>query len=153
MIRQFHPDDAAPCVEVVHACIRFDPWLSRELRELLIAAESAATLRERAKLHYVAVEESEGRIGGVGGIDLNEIRLLFVDPGRQGTGIGGALLGHLEALAPPALFPDVFVYATPSAEGFYRSRGYAARGRHGFDVRGTTIPTVFMVKDLRRPRP
>jgi GNAT superfamily N-acetyltransferase len=153
MIRQFRPEDAAGCIDVVRACIRFDRCLAPDLRDLLLEAETAASLCERAARHYLAVDESGDRITGVGGVELNEIRILYVDPGRQGAGIGSALLGHLEELVPSALFRDVFVYAIPSAEGFYRARGYAARGVHAFQAGGAVIKTVFMVKDLRPARP
>jgi GNAT superfamily N-acetyltransferase len=84
----------------------------------------------------------------VGGIDLNEIRLLFVAPEYQRRGIGSTLLGHLETLVPPALFSDIFVYAAPGAEDFYRANGYRPKGDHRFMVGETAMPTIFMTKKL-----
>jgi len=57
---------------------------------------------------------------------------------------------HLKALAPPALFREIFVYASLPAERFYRTAGYHPRGSHAFELHGALIPTLFMVK--RQPR-
>ncbi len=147
-IRQFQPDDAGPTAEVVRACIRLDQTIPQAAREELVLIESPATMIEHSRLYYLAVCASGEKIVGVAGLDMNEIRLLFVDPEHQRLGIGTRLLQHLEGFVPPALFADVFVYAAPGAVGFYRLHGYEPRGDHGFMVAGQTVPTVFMTKRL-----
>ena len=149
VIRQFEPRDAAACCELIQDCIRRDRLLHPELRRALLAAESPDTMRRRAASFYLAVYETDGAALGIGGVEMNEIRLLFVSPDRQGEGIGRSLLQHLEAMVPPALFQDVFVYSTPGAAPFYRKQGYEARGPHTFDVAGEPLETVFMVKPVR----
>jgi GNAT superfamily N-acetyltransferase len=103
---------------------------------------------KRAGLFYVAVYESVGGVLGCGGLDLNELRLLHVAPGQQGRGIGTALLAHLEGMVPPVLFADIFVYASLSAKGFYRSRGYHEGGEYSFACDGESIRTIFMTKRI-----
>ncbi len=105
-------------------------------------------MRLRSTLFYVAVEESGGEIAGVAGLELNEIRLLFVAPGRQREGIGSALLEHLESMVPQAVFREIFLYASPGAAGFYESQGYNSRGRHNFENHEIILPTIFMSKML-----
>jgi hypothetical protein len=58
------------------------------------------------------------------------------------------LLGHLEALVPPALFADIFVYSAPGAAGFYQAHGFRSRGKHAFNVGDYVVPTIFMTKKL-----
>jgi GNAT superfamily N-acetyltransferase len=148
IIRQYQPEDADPASNLARACLMLDPLMPPAVKEVLIRAESPAIMRERANLFYVAVCVVEGRIAGVAGVDMNEIRLLLVDPEHQHKGIGGLLLHHLESMVPSGLFRDIFVYSTPSAVGFYRVHGYQAGGEHTFHVGGCNIPTTFMTKRL-----
>ncbi len=103
-------------------------------------------MAERAGLYYVAVFDSGNSVLGVGGLDMNEIRLLYVLPEHQGRGVGRALLAHLESMVPPTLFSDIFVYSTFAAVDFYRARGFVACGEHVFDLGGEGLATVFMTK-------
>jgi putative acetyltransferase len=103
---------------------------------------------ERSGLFYLAVEELEGEIAGFGGLDLNEIRLLFVSPHYRHRGVGSAILRHLEDMVPPALFKDIFVYAAPGAVGFYQSAGFRSGGEYVFDFEGFPLSTEFMTRDL-----
>lgn len=148
IIRQFIAEDACASAEVVRACIKLDLTIPPAAREELIFIESPAVMIERSRLYYLAVCELDGNVAGISGLDMNEIRLLFVDPGHQRLGIGSRLLQHLEAFVPPALFHDIFVYSAPDAVGFYHRHGYQTGGEQGFIVAGQTVPTVFMSKRL-----
>jgi GNAT superfamily N-acetyltransferase len=146
MIRQFRPEDADACSELVRASVETDPSLGPEVRRRLLQLETPERMVERARLFYVAVFEEHRTVLAVGAVDLNEIRLLYVTPGRQRMGIGRDLLRHLEAWVPPALFHDIFVYAALPAGGFYRAQGYQSLGEHIIDVDGFPLPTLFMRK-------
>ena len=147
-IRPFEPVDAEACARIVRACIGCDPSMPADLKEHLLRTESAALMCERAKLFYVAVCLLNGRPVALGGLDMNEIRILFVDPAHQRAGIGGTMLEHLEALVPAGLFSDIFVYAVPGTAAFYRARGYQAGGEHAFRSGGHAINTIFMTKAI-----
>jgi GNAT superfamily N-acetyltransferase len=149
IIRPFESQDADACCGLVCACLRTDPGLPPAAREALLLVESPAIMRERAQLFYVAVCVLGDSIAGTGGVDMNEIRFLFVDPAHQRRGVGTYLLRHLETFVPPALFADVYVYSTPTAEGFYRKHGYQPGGQHVYIVSGTDAPVIFMTKKLR----
>ncbi len=149
MIRTMRPEDEHRCCELIRRCLERDPALSQDLRVLLLRLNTPESLHERARLFHTVVLEQEREVAGIGGIDLNEIRLLCVDPNHQRRGIGRRILRYLETLAPPELFRDIFVYASPEAAGFYRENGYTAKGEHVFLVEGLIMQTVFMVKKLR----
>jgi N-acetylglutamate synthase-like GNAT family acetyltransferase len=106
--------------------------------------EMPQSMLERAGLFYIAIFEEETRIVGVAGLDMNEIRLLFVLPDRQRSGIGRALLDHIKAMAPGVLFSDIFVYSSLQSVGFYKACGFAEKGPYEFDIGGETLSTVFM---------
>lgn len=142
------PGDAAACSALVRACIECDPALPAALRDALAHSERPEAMQERARLYYIAVCEMEGRPAGVGAIDWNEIRMLCVAPDLQRRGLGSLVLRHLEAMVPPELFREIFVYASPSASEFYARHGYENCGRHTFEIGRYAIETVFMVKRL-----
>jgi len=148
MIRQFRSEDADACLSLIQESIRRDRQLSFEVREALLRAETPETIHERSTLYYVVVDERGGQIAAVGGVDMNEIRLLFVGVEHRREGIGRALLEHLEEMVPPALFREIFVYAAPAAEAFYRAQGYLPRGAQPFEAHGVVLDTIFMVKPL-----
>ena len=150
MIRQFRPDDAEACSDLIRACILVEDGLSEILRARLVKVENAEAMLERARMYYVAVFESDARVAGVGAVEMNEIRLLYVAPQHQRTGIGRRLLAHLESMVPSVLFPDLFVYSSPAAVGFYRAHGFQLRGQHPFVIEGEELSTVFMTKQTRQ---
>ena len=144
MIRQFQPGDAEACCRLIHACLDNDHSVSSALREKILHAETPGSMNERARLFYVAVYELNNRVLGVAGLDLNEIRLLYVSPEHQRRGIGRALLEHLKPMAPAILFADIFVYSSIRAVGFYKACGFIEKGPFTFDIGGEPLPTVFM---------
>jgi GNAT superfamily N-acetyltransferase len=148
MIRQMQPEDALECSELIRACMEQDSSIPPLLRTELLGREEPEAMLERARLFYVAVCLAGGHLVGVGGIDLNEIRVLCVAPEHQKRGIGRRILQHLETMVPPAFFQEIFVYASPGASGFYQVSGYEARGEHVFTINGHDLKTLFMVKRL-----
>ncbi len=148
MIRQFKDEDAQECSRVLRSCILLDRDIPSSTLDRLLQEESPQLMCKRAALFYLVVYEVDGTIAGLAGLDMNEVRLLYVDPGRQRQGIGRALLEHLERMVPPALFSDIFLYSTPGAESFYRECGYQSLGDHTFDLDGHALPTIFMAKPI-----
>jgi GNAT superfamily N-acetyltransferase len=146
MIRQFQPIDASSSCSLIRACLKGDISLTHSLCEKLCIRQTPQMLLEQARLFYVSVYESDHRILGIAGLDMNEIRLLYVSPEHQGKGIGRALLDHLIPMAPAALFPDIFVYSSLTAVGFYKACGFIKKGPFSFDIDGDTLPTVFMAR-------
>jgi N-acetylglutamate synthase-like GNAT family acetyltransferase len=148
MIRQMRPEDAPECSELIRACMEQDPSIPPLLRTELLRREEPEAMLERARLFYVTVFQAGEHVAGVGGIELNEIRLLCVAPAHRKGGIGRSILQHLETMVPQALFREIFVYASPGASGFYQASGYEARGEHVFTIHGHDLKTIFMVKRL-----
>ncbi|NWG13742.1 MAG: GNAT family N-acetyltransferase [Acidobacteria bacterium] len=148
--RQFRSEDATACSGIICANIEADRSLPPGLLRSLCARMMPDRIEERASLYYIAVCEDTLGVVGVGGLDLNEIRLLAVTPEHQRRGFGRLLLEHLESMVPPVLFGEIFVYSAPVAEGFYLACGYVSGGEHIMEVDGYPIPTTFMTKSLGR---
>jgi N-acetylglutamate synthase-like GNAT family acetyltransferase len=150
MIRQFKVEDASPCCDLIRACVQEDTSLPESVRARILASETPQSVIERASLYYVAVYEWERRIIGLAGLDLNEVRLLFVSPARRRAGIGRALIEHLKAMVPGAFFTDIFVYASTQSVEFYKSCGFIKRGPVEVDVGKGKLDTVFMTFLIRK---
>jgi N-acetylglutamate synthase-like GNAT family acetyltransferase len=99
---------------------------------------------ERARLYYVVVYEAESRILAIAGLDMNEIRLLYVSMEHQRRGIGRILLEHLKGMVPCTLFSEIFAYSTESAVDFYKACGFINKGPFTFDLEGEALQTIFM---------
>ena len=151
MIRAFQKEDLQACIDLIEGCLGLDASLAPSTLARLGQADLFRLIQQSAVLFQLAVYEHEGEVAGIGGVDLNEIRLLYVSPELQGQGIGRTLLEHLENMVPSALFSNIFLYSTPGAEGFYKSRGYESRGEVCFEIEGQTLPTIFMTKPLSVP--
>ncbi len=145
-IRRFRPEDAPRCCRLICDCLDVDPSLPSPLRKKLREGETPRAMAERACLFYLAVYELSGGIVGLAGVDLNEIRLLYVSPERRKSGIGRALLDHVAAMAPGSFFSEIFVYAMPSAVGFYRAMGFEEKGPVSFQIHDEILRTVFMTR-------
>ena len=97
MIRPFRPEDASACCAIIHACLEADASYPPALRGKIRASETPQSMKERAKLFYIAVYEEEDRILGLAGLDMNEIRLLYVSPDSQRRGIGRVAFGAYQS--------------------------------------------------------
>jgi N-acetylglutamate synthase-like GNAT family acetyltransferase len=148
MIRQFQSQDAELCCELMHACLDQDDSFSLALRQTIHGIETPESMIERARLYYLAVCESENRILGLAGLDMNEIRLLCVSPDHQKRGIGRGLLKHIIAMVPDTLFADIFVYSSIKAAGFYKSCGFITKEPVSFQLNGESMSTLFMIYPL-----
>jgi GNAT superfamily N-acetyltransferase len=148
MIRQFRPEDAWVCSAIIASCIQVDRFLNENLRAILLRTEAPERMMERSRLFHVVVSETGSAIYGFGGLELNEIRILYVAPEYHRKRVGSEILRHLESLVPPALFSDIFVYAAPGAVGFYQTHGYRSKGDYYFDIEGESLPTVFMTRPI-----
>ncbi len=76
------------------------------------------------------VAEDAGGIAGFGQLNQadGEVEAVYVLPGRQSEGIGGALLRFLEDAARAAGLERLHLSATLNAVPFYERAGYAGEG-------------------------
>ena len=128
-IRPCHGDERAQILAIVNAAaeayrgvIPADRWHDPYMPAAELDAEIAAGV-------VFWGHEEDGALTGVMGIqpvrDVTLIRHAYVDPARQGAGIGGALLEHLLGLSE-----------TPMLVGTWADAEWAIRfyQRHGFEL-------------------
>ena len=97
-------------------------------------------IADHAHEFIVAVER--GRVAGCVHLDeyapsLAEIRSLAVDPDRQGTGIGSALVAAAERLA--AIRGYATLFAVSNDESFFGKLGYTKRDVPELDVERSEV--------------
>lgn len=121
-----------------------DAVLRRPLGQVLTAAD---TQGEAEQVHIAALEGREV----VGTLLLKPagaamtIRQVAVDPQRQGTGLGAALVRFAEALSRERGVRLVHLHARTSVAGFYKKLGYHREGAPFVEV---GLPHVNMTKRL-----
>lgn len=93
---------------------------------------------------FVAVDD-QGQPMGTASLDVLLIRNVFVDPKRQGIGIGRALMEHLHSLVIKEQAAGVELWASLSSTQFYEKLGYRPTGK----IRdGAFGKTIHMTKSL-----
>lgn len=114
---------------------------------LLSPDSYVAVVREQ----FLVVAEDTGGIAGFGQLNQasGEVDAVYVLPGRQGEGIGGALLRSLEDAARAAGLKRAHLSATLNAVPFYESAGYVGEGDtvHRLPT-GTELQCLRMSKEL-----
>ncbi len=147
-------DDDRPAIWAVHVrairevCSRsYSAEQVASWSGLLSPDSYVAVLRER----FVVVAEDSGGITGFGQLNqaTGEVDAVYVLPGRQREGIGGALLRSLEAAARAAGLKGLQLSATLNAVPFYERAGYCGEGTtvHRLPT-GVELPCVRMSKEL-----
>jgi GNAT superfamily N-acetyltransferase len=77
---------------------------------------------------FALVAEEAGRVEGVGVLDGEEIRRVYVHPRAQRRGNGARLVRELEAEARRRGCTRLELSASPSSIGFYEAMGFSRVG-------------------------
>jgi len=91
------------------------------------AAFDEAYINRLIRAGGLFVAEETAGVVGFGSVEVDgaeHVRWLYVLPGRQGGGVGSALLGQLERVGWEAGLRSIRLHAAPGAAGFYRRNGY-----------------------------
>ena len=111
----------------------------------------AEAYRRAIEVHVMVVAERDGAVVGFGELDLDrgEIVAVYVVPAVAGTGVGSALLSHLEETARAAGYERLTLCASLNAEAFYARRGWRAGAREKHRLTpGVAVDCVRMDKAL-----
>ncbi len=155
------PGDAEAILAAHHAAVRgtarafYAPGVVEAWAPFPIRPERVAALAARIALGEeaaVVARAADGRVVGFGSIVAadSELRAVYVDPAHGRSGVGGMILGELEARARGQDLVELRMDASLNAEAFYLRHGYEALG-HGEHVLGSGVrmACVRMRKALR----
>jgi GNAT superfamily N-acetyltransferase len=99
-------------------------------------------LRGLAHKRRIYILEEDGLVLGTIGIEGDRVYNFFVPPDRQGSGIGGRLLGFVEEQARSEGRRSLAVDSSLTAVSFYRKRGYRKTGEQNNRAFGRTVTMV-----------
>lgn len=123
----------------------FEPLLALSIRVLRdhlerIGRFDPARRRARMQAHFaaggmLAIEAADGLLGCVGvdrGADPIELHSLYLEPARQGRGLGAAVFAALRAAYPGAGWRIEVLKESP-ARRFWERQGFRLTGEQPFD--------------------
>ena len=128
-VRPYQEEDAPAACAVITACIPMMTGLNVAARQLLRTKNRPGTLHAELARYFTLVVVHGDTLVGVGALDRQEIKRVYVDPTYQGCGYGRALLQQLEAEAQRRGIREVWIESSPNAERFYARWGYTAHTR------------------------
>jgi GNAT superfamily N-acetyltransferase len=130
-IRKFKKEDATLVSEVIWTALDINN--SKDYgQDVLLTMKKEYTSKHiclLSKSRIFLVAEYGGKITGVGGIEEDFICSVFVDPKKQGKGIGRLIMNALESIAKKKKYDLVFLHSSLTAESFYAKIGYCFEKR------------------------
>ena len=150
-IRPYTNADTAECCMLVNAAICEMDGLNEAAREFIRMKNTPEQFGAELSRYYTVVYELKGRLLGVGSLDGQEIKRVYVFPGMQGQGVGRALMQALEAEGQRRGITELQLEASPSAVRFYQQLGYMAGAPGGFR-RGDAEFRYMMMRKTLIPR-
>jgi len=146
--RQFQSDDAEQCRTLTLSCVAdfeaVSPGGHEKLREKIRDYPYGACLGSM----FCIVATDEGTVVGMGALDGDSIKRMYVGPERRGEGIGKGIYEKIEAEARRRGLASLELEASLNAVGFYRGMGYSRVREKVCDLGGATMTNVVMTKEL-----
>lgn len=146
-IRHAEPADAQAVLRLLRETVEAipDAWyttLQRESWKALFTEDALAGLLQRqaqpqGQAHALVVEDAS-RMMAFACLAGDEVKMLYVHPSAQGTGLGGQLLTQLETEARRRGVSRLRLRASANALGFYKGRGYARDPGNASSATGST---------------
>ena len=124
IVRPWTPQDAAACSRVVNAAVGMMDGLDDDALHHLQQKSTPERLAAELALYHTLVYVEDGQVAGVGALDGPEVKRLFVEPCRQGRGVGRELARRLEQEARALGFDALVVDAPLASAGFWRRLGF-----------------------------
>lgn len=148
-MRRYESSDARRCCDVINDAIVVMDGLNEAARAHIRTNNVPERLGpDLEQWIAMVVESDEGRVVGLGALDDDEIKRVYVDPAAQRHGAARALMSALEAIAQSHGLSRIRLDASPSSVGFYESLGYLAGRADGLEIGGASFRFVHMTKDL-----
>ena len=125
-IRAFEESDVAALRRLICDTIdvSYAPVYPPKALDFFKAFHAEEKVRERAQRGTVLVTEANGALIATGSLLEGEIFAVFVHPGRQGEGLGKALMERLEGDARTAGVTESVLSVSLPSKRFYEGLGY-----------------------------
>jgi len=128
-----------------------DKVYEAHVKDFWLSEYSPEELRKLAKTRHLYVAELAGEIVGSGAVHAEDgcayISAVFIDPDRQGYGIGGKIMAVLEQDEISLQYRKLTLTAALSASGFYKKLGYTFKYDVPEIILDGILEVVYMEKD------
>ncbi len=143
-IRKFQEKDAKICSKIISETVKKENIIAKKSQEDIIKASTPKALIERMKTRQYFVCERNLKIIGIGALNNNQVRTMYVLPELQNKGIGSLILKRIEKEAKKKNMKKLFLYTHPQSSRFYLKNNFQIikKLKHRGD------PVVYMEKKL-----
>jgi GNAT superfamily N-acetyltransferase len=149
MIREFREEDAARCCEIINENLANMTDYPAEPRTYFRQKNTPEDLAsELSSCDRAVVFEKAKNVIGVGALDGDIVKRVYVDPIEHRSGAGSAIMDVLEAHAKNLGLRAVGLGSSPGAEAFYAARGYTVKKRCTVEINGMQMPSIQMEKNI-----
>jgi len=150
-VRRYRRDDLPAVVELIRHTVKvsYVGVYSAPAIHHFLTHQTPETIAGRAEHGYMLVAVEGERIVGSGCLHDGRINRLYVDPRRQGRGLGKRIMRRLLAQAKRAGLRRVGLGASLSSRRFYESFGFEVKATRVRDLgRGHALKWFEMDKPL-----
>lgn len=123
LVRPYEPSDAQRCCDVINDAIDNMDGLNDEARTHVRGSNTSGRLGSDLECWTTVVVVLDDQVVGLGALDQDELKRIYVDPGSQRSGAATALMSSLEEIAHALGVRRVRLDASPSSVGFYEALG------------------------------
>ena len=148
MIRPFEEKDAERCSQIVEYCLKIAEDLPEDAKEFLKNKNSIEGIKKKARRYDLFVLEEDGEIYGMGGLEENKIKSLYVDPEYHKRGYGRQMVKFLEENAKEKNNKKLVLSSSLHAEKFYERNGFKSKGRILCKQGNVEYDNILMEKEL-----
>lgn len=148
-IRKFADTDEERCCEIIKDCFEKNIVLSDEAKKYIVNKfTQRGYLSGENKKYGIFVCEVSGEVCGMGAIENEEIKKIYVDLDFQGQGIGENVLNYLEDFGKENGVSEFVLHSYDNAVGFYLKHGYEVVGDYEFDF--PNLSEKVFVKEMKK---
>lgn len=147
-LRPYEPTDAQGCCDVINSAIASMDGLNDAARLHVRETNTPHGLGPDLARWITLVVLSDDQIVGLGALDQDELKRVYVDPDSQRSGAATLLMRALEQIAWERGLRTIRLDASPSSVSFYASLGFVAIGEDRLEVGRAVFRFVQMTKDI-----
>ncbi len=151
-VRPYKSSDAQRCCDVINGAIEAMDGLNHQARAHVRASNTPEGLGPDLERWTTLVVIFDDDIVGLGALDQDELKRIYVDPASQHAGAATELMSSLEEIAQARRLRKIRLDASPSSVGFYESLGYVAVREDGLDIGEASFRFTQMTKDVIQTR-
>ena len=144
-IRKFKKEDAKACSKIISETVNIDQSLTEEAaNHIKKETRPEALIKKMKRIQYFVCEE-DCQILGIGLLDSNEVKTMYVLSEFQNKRVGTKILESIEKYAKSKNIKKLILYTHPKAEYFYLKNRFITIKK----FKDGKMDVVYMEKSLK----